>query len=193
MSIKNTKLATLLMVLASSTGANMALAADSGIYLGINAGKAEAKKYCNNVVNCDSTDSTVRGEIGYQFTPMLGAELGYTSFGTLFNAENNDMNATQDVSAWTLSALGTWPVADRLGIFGRAGIAGYNSSNSGTVQGVTVKDDSSTMPYFGAGVRFDLTPQWMLRAEYQRYTDVSGVNGRNDSVQAWYAGGAYSF
>lgn len=193
MSITKTKLATLLIVLAGSTGANMALATVEGIYLGINAGQAEAKKYCNNIANCDSTDSTVRGEIGYQFTPMLGAELGYTSFGTLFNAENNDMNAKQDASAWTLSALGTWPVAEGFGLFGRFGIAGYNTSNSGTIQNVPVKDNNSTMPYFGAGIRFDLTSQWMLRAEYQRYTDISGVDGRKDSVQAWYAGGAYSF
>ena len=196
MSKKNTKPYALIIVLAGTFGTGVSLAAESGtsgVYVGLNAGRAEAKELCDNVTNCDSADSTVRGEIGYAFSNMLAAELGYTSFGTIFDAKNNAVDAKQDVSAWTLSVLGTWPVAEMFGIFGRIGMAGYNSSNSGTVQGVSVKDDDSTKPYFGAGVKFDLTSNWMLRAEYQRYTDISGVNGENDSVQAWYAGGGYSF
>ncbi len=188
-----TKLTALCISLAALFGSSVAHSAMSGLYLGVDVGKAEAKKYCNNVANCDSSDTSARLDVGYQFTPNVGAELGYTSFGTLLDAHDNNIDASQDVSAWTLSALGTLPFAERFGIFGRAGIAGYNVSNSGTVQGVAVKDDNSTKPYFGLGVKFELTDNWMLRAEYQRYTDISGVDGRKDSVQGIYAGGVYSF
>ncbi|MBI2779874.1 MAG: outer membrane beta-barrel protein [Gammaproteobacteria bacterium] len=187
------KLTALCMALVGTTGANVAQAAESGVYLGLNAGQAEARKYCNNITNCDSADTSVRGEVGYQFNNNLGAELGYTSFGTLFNANDNNVNAKQDASAWTASALGTWPVAERFGIFGRLGLARYNVSNSGTVQGVPVADKNSTKPYFGAGVKFDLASNWMLRAEYQLYTDISGVDGTKDNVQGWYLGGVYRF
>lgn len=193
MFMKYEKLTALCAALAGALGANLAAAADNGIYVGLNAGQSEARKYCSNVANCDSSDTSIRGEIGYQFSDVLGAEFSYTSFGTLFDAKDNDINATQDVSAWTISALGTWPVAEQFGIFGRVGIASYNFSNSGTVQGVAVKDENSTKPYFGAGVKFHLNSNWALRAEYQRYTDISGVNGRNDSVQAWYGGAIYAF
>lgn len=99
------KLTALCMALVGTTGANVAQAAESGVYLGLNAGQAEARKYCNNITNCDSADTSVRGEVGYQFNNNLGAELGYTSFGTLFNANDNNVNAKQDASAWTASTL----------------------------------------------------------------------------------------
>lgn len=187
------KFTALCMALVGTTAVNVAQAAESGVYLGLDAGQAEAHKYCDNITNCDSADTTVRGEVGYQFNDNLGAELGYTSFGTLFKANDNNVNAKQDASAWTASALGTLPIAERFGVFGRLGFARYNVSNSGTVQGVPVEDKNTTKPYFGAGVKFDLTSSWMLRAEYQLYTDISGVGGKKDNVQGWYAGGVYRF
>ena len=187
------KLTALCAALIGITGANVAQAAESGVYLGLDGGRAEAHKYCNNITNCDSADTSVRGEVGYQFNEMLGAELGYTSFGTLFKANDNNVNAKQDASAWTASVLGTWPVAEPFGIFGRLGLARYNVSNSGTVQGVPVESKNAVKPYFGAGVMFDLTSSWMVRAEYQLYTDISGVDGKKDNVAGLYAGGVYRF
>lgn len=187
------KFTAICIVLAGTTGAHVAQAAESGVYIGLDAGQAEANKYCNNITNCDSSDTSVRGEVGYQFNDILGAELGYTSFGTLFKANDNNVNAKQDASAWTASVLGTWPVAEPFGIFGRLGLARYNVNNSGTVQGVAVETKNAVKPYFGAGVKFDLTSSWMLRAEYQLYTDISGVDGTKDNVQGWYAGGVYRF
>lgn len=182
-----------LVSMMGATGANAIDFSESGVYLGIDAGQAEARKFCKNVVNCDSSDTTVRGHVGYQFNKVLGAELGYTSFGTLFDANNDEMNASQEVSAWTLSALGTWPIVEQVGIFGRLGISRYNTDSSGTVQGVPVDDEDSTETYFGAGVKFSLGDHWALRGEYQRYMDISGADDRNDSVQAVYAGGMYIF
>jgi len=187
------KVTALCTALVGTMGANVAQAAGSGLYLGLDAGQAEARKYCRNISSCDSADTSVRGELGYQFSNNLSAELGYTSFGTLFNASNNNINAKQDANAWTASVLGTIPVTERFGIFGRLGYARYNVNNSGTVQGVLVVDKDSTKPYYGAGVKFDLSSSWMLRTEYQRYTNISGVDGTKDNVQGWYAGGVYSF
>lgn len=189
------KLTALCIALVGTAGANISQAADmmSGVYLGLDLGQAEARKYCDNIANCDSADTSVRGEVGYQFNTNLSAELGYTSFGTLFNANDNNVNAKQTASAWTVSAVGTWPVAEVFGIFGRVGLARYDVSSSGTVQGVPAESENSTKPYFGAGVKFDLSSNWMLRAEYQRYSDISGVSGVKDNVQGWYGGGVYRF
>jgi opacity protein-like surface antigen len=187
------KITALSIAFVGLAGTNIAQAANSGVYLGLDAGRAEAKKYCDNITNCDSADTSVRGEVGYQFNDILGAELGYTSFGTLFKANANNVNAKQDASAITASVLGTWPVAAPFGIFGRLGLARYNVSNSGTVQGVPVESKNAVKPYFGAGVLFDITGNWMVRAEYQLYTDISGVDGKKDNVQGLYAGGVYRF
>ena len=72
-------------------------------------------------------------------------------------------------------------------------MARYDVSNSGTIQGVPVESKDSTKPYYGAGLKFNLTDNWMLRAEYQIYSDISHVDGSKDDVQAWYAGAAYRF
>ncbi len=190
----NLKLTTLCMVLVGATGANVAQATENRAYVGLDAGQAEARKYCDNATNCKSGDTSARAEVGYQFNDMFAAELGYTSFGTLVNSkDNNAFNAKQDASAWTASVLAGWPLAERFGVYGRVGVAAYNFTNSGTIQGVAVKNDNSTKPYFGLGVSFGLNQDWSLRAEYQRYTDISGVNGSNDSVQGWYGGGVYRF
>ncbi len=188
------KLTLLCMSIVGATSVNVAQAADNGLYLGLNAGKAEARKYCENITNCESADTSVRGEVGYQFNANLGAELGYTSFGTLFNANNNNFNAKQNAKAWTASVvLGTDPFAERFGVFGRVGLAKYGVSNSGTVQGVPVVNQNDTKPYYGVGVKFDLDDSWVLRAEYQRYADISRVDGVQDNVQAWHLGGVHRF
>jgi OOP family OmpA-OmpF porin len=190
---KEIKLTTLCMAFVGATGVNVAQAAEDGFYLGLNAGQAEARKYCNNVTNCDSADNSLRGEVGYQFGENLGAELGYTAFGTLFDANNSSVNASQDANAWTVSVLGSWPVSDPFGIFGRFGFARYSVSSSGTVQGVPVQETNRTKPYYGLGMKYDLNSNWLLRAEYQFYADITGVDGNKDNVHAWYLGGAYRF
>lgn len=182
------------LMLAGTATANMAQAAfPEGFYLGLDAGQAEARKYCDNITNCDSADTTVRAEVGYQFNKNLGAELGYTSFGTLFNASNTNVDAKQEAHAWTASAIGLWPVAQRFDIFGRIGVARYDVTNTGTVQGIPVEDKESTKPYYGVGLKFDVNDSWLVRTEYQIYTDISGVDGTQDNVHAWYLGGAYRF
>jgi opacity protein-like surface antigen len=188
------KLAAMSVALAATTGTTIVHAGETGLYIGLNGGQAVARKYCDNVTNCKNDDTSLRGEVGYQFTRHWSAELGYTSFGTLFDGRDNNVSAKQDASAWTLSGLGTLPIGTSpFGIFGRVGLARYNLSNSGTVQGVAVESKNAIKPYFGGGVRLDLGANWMVRAEYQLYTDISGVNGVKDNVHGWYAGGAYRF
>ncbi len=48
-----------------------------------------------------------------------------------------------------------------------------------------VEDSHSTKPYLGAGMKFDLDSNWMLRDEYHIYTDIYGVDGAKDNVQTW--------
>lgn len=119
----------------------------------------------------------MRIDVGYHFNNIWSAELGYTSFGTLFNSSDDNFNTSQKANAWTLSGIATLPLGERFGLFGRAGVARYETNNSGTVQGVGIKDDTDLKPYFDAGVDFDLTQSFAIRAEYQYYADISGVDG----------------
>lgn len=186
-----------LLCLALALPAASALADDmeSGLQLGIDGGRAEARSACDNVVNCSSDDTAARVSLGWQFTPMVGLEAGYSSFGTVFESRNNTFSASQDANAWTLSVLGTLPIADRFGLYGRVGAARFDNDTSGTglVQGVPVSNDNRTKPYFGAGLKFGLTDNVALRAEYQRYKDLANIGGVRDDVDAWSGGVVFTF
>lgn len=166
---------------------------ESGLTLGIDAGRAEARNACDNVINCSSDDTAVRVSLGWQFNPMIGIEAGYSSFGTVFESNDNNFSANQDANAWTLSVLGTVPIADRFGLYARAGAARFDNDSSGSVQGVPVSNDNRTKPYFGAGLKFGLTENFALRAEYQRYKDLANIGGVRDDVDAWSGGLVFTF
>ena len=188
-----TKIALLSIALVGATNVYAAADSESGILIGIDAGRAQARKYCDGIADCDHSDTSIRADVGYQFTKNWSAEFGYTSFGTLFRSHDNNFDASQKASAWTASGIGTLPLGEHFGVFGRAGVARYETNNSGTVQGVPVKDRQDVKPYFGAGVNFNVTHSFALRAEYQYYADISGVDGSKDDVQGLYAGAVYRF
>lgn len=179
------------------SGLALAEEQDSGITLGIDAGRAESRDACDNVVDCESDDTAVRGSIGYNFNEAIAVELGYTSFGTVFdsNSGNNTggVQVSQDANAWTLSVLGTIPIGDMFGIYGRAGAARFDNDTTGTVQGVPVRNDNQTKPFFGVGAKFGLTDNFALRAEYQRYKDLADIGGNRDDVDAWSGGVVFTF
>lgn len=166
----------------------------SGFQIGIDGGKAELDGVCDNVTNCESSDKSFRGNIGYQFNPYAGAELGYTSFGTIYDTQNNQIDASQEAGAYTASAVGTLPLGEKFGLFGRVGAARYDLENNGTIQGLPVKGgDGDIKPYYGAGARVNLTENFALRAEYQIYKNLAGVDGNNDDVNVWTGGALFTF
>jgi len=164
-----------------------------GVTFGADYGRTEAKKYCDHITNCDDSDNGPKVEIGYEFTPNWGLELGYTSFGTLFDSNDNSVRVSQKSNAVTLSLLGTVPVNEWFGVYGRLGYARYDTNNSGTVEGVRIRDEHGNSPFWGGGVKFNLNEQVALRLEYQNYSNLSDLPGHKDDVQGLFAGGVYRF
>lgn len=160
----------------------------AGLTLGLDYGQAEATKFCDNIANCDNADNSMKAEIGFQFTRGFGLELGYTSLGTLLDARDSQFRATQESSARTLSAVGLMSFNDAFGIYGRLGAASYTTDSAGTVASVPVRDQDGVTPFYGVGVKLGITDNFSLRAEYQVYSDISRVDGREDDVHAMYAG-----
>lgn len=171
----------------------MAQQDDHGFTFGIDYGRTEAKKYCDNIVNCDDTDKGPKIEVGYDFNKNFGIALGYTSFGTVFDSNDSSLRVKQESNAVTLSVLGTLPLGDYFGIYGRLGYARYDTNNTGMVNGVAIKDEHGNTPIWGAGVKFNATEQLALRIEYQNYADLSDQPGHKDDVKGLFAGGVYRF
>lgn len=169
------------------------LAEESGFNVGFDYGRTEAKKYCDHITNCSDSDKGPKIEIGYDFNKNWGVELGYTSFGTIFDSNEDSLSLSQKSNAVTLSVLGTVPINEWFGIYGRAGYARYDTNNTGEVNGVAVKDETGNTPFWGAGVKFNINEQFALRLEYQNYSDLSDQPGRSDDVQGLFGGVTYRF
>jgi OOP family OmpA-OmpF porin len=188
MSRKNIYLSTLVAAI-SCSAFTPAMALPEGFTVGIDYGRTEARNACSNIANCDDADNGPKIELGYSFNEAFAVELGYTSFGTVVDSDNSSFSVSQDSRAITLSAIGTIPVNDWFGIYGRAGVGAYKTDNSGTIQGLAAEDnDSGTSPYFGAGVKFTLSERFAARVEFQRYTNINRAGGDEDDLQALFAG-----
>jgi OOP family OmpA-OmpF porin len=170
---------------------------ERGWTFGLDYGQTEAKKFCDNIANCDDSDNGPKVEIGYDFNKNWGVELGYTSFGTDFDLDTEEgegsARVTQKANAITLSAIGSIPVNDWFGVYARLGYARYDTNNNGSIDGVRVDDESGNSPFWGAGVKFNLNEQFAIRVEYQNYRDLSNQLGHKDDVQGLFAGGVYRF
>lgn len=194
MATRKIYLGTICTALFSMSLAPAAMAIDEhGFTVGLDYGRTEAKKYCENITNCSSTDNGPKIEVGYDFNKMFGIALGYTSFGTLFDSNENSLSLSQKSNAITFSVVGTVPIHDMFAAYARVGYARYDTNNSGSIAGVPVEDEQGNTPMWGVGVKFTLNEQFALRLEYQNYADLSDIPGRRDDVQGLFAGGVYRF
>jgi len=161
-SIKNAALAALFGVILGVPSFAMAQAkgsADTGWYIGAHIGQADVDE-----LGDDDMSFKILG--GYQFSKHFAVEGAYIDFG-----KTNDAGTEFKATAWEAVAVGTLPIGDRFGLYGKAGFFW------GEAEGGGFSDDSVELTY-GVGVVFNLARNLGLRAEYQVYTDVG--NGASD-------------
>ena len=129
---------------------------------------------------------------GFQFNQYLGVEGGYANL--------NDMSATTiitapapaprsiftkiDADAWTLAAVGSYPLTDKFSIMAKLGAAAVLTDKSAQLSGkgvtaiqgraVTSGEDSYE-PLYGVGVSYALLDNIRLRAEWERF-DLEDIN-----------------
>lgn len=150
---------------------------ESGIYIGGALGQAEQSDQCSGTapgVSCDNKDSAWKIFGGFQVNRYLAAELGYANLGEA-SASAGTVSAKDEATAFELVALGMFPVVERFSIFGKLGLYRgelERTSNNPLVQTGTNEQTDFT---FGLGVRFDITHNIGLRAEWQRYIDLGEI------------------
>jgi OOP family OmpA-OmpF porin len=188
MSIRKTSLAGVLMAAGMAVSSlTMAQAMpEAGWYLGGSFGQAQPDLDCSGTTSCDDKDSSWKIFAGYQMSRNLAVEFGYSNlgevtattpsfflpgFGTIPSA-----NISIESSVWEVSGVGSLPVADRFSFFGRAGL--YMADTDVSIRfagppGVVDDSDDNIGLTLGFGARVDLTRNLGIRAEWQRYMDVS--------------------
>jgi OOP family OmpA-OmpF porin len=118
---------------------------------------------------------------GHNFTPNLGVEAGFSTFG---DSEVIFSNATTTlkVSVFQVAAVSTYPLNDSFAVFGKLGAAGISAKESGTGAAASLHgSDTTTNLMFGFGCQLNISREWGMRLQYEdfgkaRYTpSVFGV------------------
>jgi OOP family OmpA-OmpF porin len=174
---------------------------ETGAYAGLSIG--QTKGTCTGTAagaSCDDSDMAWKIFGGYQFMRFLGAEIAYTDLGKVKSSASAtafgltaSSSAETKLNAWEIVAVGSYPI-------GTSGFAPYaklgfyrgeaKTSSSTSVTGLPTVSTSSkeTQNDFtgGLGVRYDITRNFAVRAEWQRY------NGDAD-LDVYSIGAMYKF
>jgi len=147
------------LVAAAAGVSPLAVAQDSGWYIGATAGQSNFKDCV--APNCDDSDIAIGIFGGYQFHKNFGAELGYTDLGKASAPGAGDAKA----KGFELSGIGTFPINERFSIYGKLGFFRWDVDASG-------QSETGTDLTYAVGVQWNFTKQLGLRAQYQVYKDV---------------------
>lgn len=137
--------------------------AASSYYVGGSLGRAHFVDVCTGIVGaCKDRDTAFSLFGGLQLNRYFGAELGGRGFGHA-TLPGGNVKAT----AYELDALATLPLLARFSLLGRVGV--FHGSLKG--ENIARNNNNAT---FGWGAQYDLSPQFALRLEWQRYLGFGG-------------------
>lgn len=134
-----------------------------GFYFGGSVGGSNATDACTAGEPCGGDGTTYGIFAGWQFNRALSLEVGFRDLGT-----SQSLGADFDSGAADITVLAGIPVGPVF-LYGKGGV--YRGEvSSGPLH------DSNVNWTFGAGVQFDLTHSFALRAEWQRYRQLGATN-----------------
>ena len=95
---------------------------------------------------------------GHQFNQNIAAEFGYIDFGDVSGGSAKG-------KAFDLVGVGTIPLGNRFGVYGKLGFAWSEVKGFG-------QNESGLDLTYGFGASFDLSPTVTFRGEWQKYPDA---------------------
>ncbi|MGF1688080.1 OmpA family protein [Photobacterium japonica] len=106
--------------------------------------------------------------MGYQSTPWLALEAGYTYLG---ETDVKGFPGSYQAQGFDVVGKFSYAAAEDVDLFLKAGSYIYDWSAKGPLQG----DDSGLSATLGAGVEYFINNNWSTRLEYQYYDNVGGA------------------
>jgi OOP family OmpA-OmpF porin len=176
------KIATALLL--STVVAAPAFAADSGWYAGVTLGSARISVPAVLGVSTKNSD-TVYGVVGgYQFDKNWAAELEYTGAGKFATATGSGK-----ADAFGVTAVGTLPLSDSFGLYGKLGFAQVSGKATGTgANGAALSNANRTAATYGLGVKYNATQNVDVRFGWDRF----GAAANSAGVKQNYNSNVYS-
>ncbi|MBY6238835.1 outer membrane beta-barrel protein [Vibrio harveyi] len=148
-------------VLAGGVMSNVALA---DTYIGGKLGYNALNDACHLDAPCDDDSFAAGMHLGYNFNEYVAAEYGVDYLGNFTANFNKAGKNTVDGDLWalTLAPKFSLPLTDSWNLFAKVGAA-YMMAG----------DEKDFVPTGSLGAEYQINYNWSLRAEYQRYQDMS--------------------
>ncbi|MHB9020826.1 MAG: outer membrane beta-barrel protein [Halothiobacillus sp.] len=199
---------TLSLLVAAIMSGPVAVADNSGWYVGGNVGQSRAKidneRITRNLLGSGFTTNSMKDDDrdigyklygGYQFNKYFALEGGYFNLGKFGYTANTtpagSLTGKIKLQGVNLDVVGLWPITDKFSLFGRVGVnyakAQDNFVGTGAVQVVNSNPSARDTNYkFGVGAQYALTESLDVRAEIERYriNDAVGNKGDIDLISA---------
>jgi len=119
---------------------------------------------------------------GYQINPMFAVEGGYTNFGkgdadyTLGAAR---ANAEAKAESFYLAGKASYPVAEKVNVFGKLGVAHNRNEVRVSTLGLSSKDEfSKNSVYAAVGADYAINEKVSMSLEYEHYGKTGVDYGR---------------
>ncbi|EKO3854490.1 outer membrane beta-barrel protein [Vibrio harveyi] len=148
-------------VLAGGVMSNVALA---DTYIGGKLGYNALNDACHLDAPCDDDSFAAGMHLGYNFNEYVAVEYGVDYLGNFTANFNKAGKNTVDGDLWalTLAPKFNLPLTDSWNLFAKVGAA-YMMAG----------DEKDFVPTGSLGAEYQINYNWSLRAEYQRYQDMS--------------------
>jgi OmpA-OmpF porin, OOP family len=193
---------------------SLAMADDSGWYVGANAGDSQAKIDDTRIVNAllhEGFDTTAINDDdkhfgyklfgGYQVNRYFALEGGYFDLGTFgfsaYTAPPTALHGDARFQGANLDAVGILPLTDSFAAFVRAGYDYTATKDTFAGYGAVIVPDPQRSAHgghykFGAGLQYALSRSLGVRIEAERYRVEDAVGNRGD-IDLFTLGLVYRF
>jgi len=186
-------------IVALAAASPIAVAADSGGYVGISVGPSRshfdelkmtqqlAPGFATTSIAEDDSDIGFKAFGGYQFNRYFAVEGGYFELGkfgfTSTTIPAGTLTNTMKVKGLNLDAVGILPITEKWSALARIGIQHARTKDVFTGTGAVVvaspsAKESDTNYKFGVGVQYDFSESLGMRAEAERYRISDGIGGK---------------
>lgn len=153
---------------------------------------ALANQGLSGSTDADRTDAGWGLSAGYRFTPNYSLEAAYNELGdygyrtTTTIPAADSLNGRYKAHAWSLAGVGSLPVGEGWGLYGKLGLTrvgvdlSASSATGATAPGA--RSDTSTGLVLGAGATYDFTQTWFGKFAWDHYTRVGDASTGRDHI-----------
>lgn len=158
-------------------------------HAGLSFGQSKFKDACISGFDCDDKDQAFRLYAGGRFNNAVGLEAGLFNMGKF-------QRGGGETDGWglDLALVAGVPIGANSAVFGKLGAVYGRTEVSGTAtpgQGLQTGKERGFGPRFGVGGQVGLTPQWALRADWDRFR--MPLPGGKEDIDSLMLGVQYTF